>query len=92
MFNARFQSLPYMAARVKIVEISGRIFHAEQIVRHGAEGEISHGSVGRAGVERVGRVRENAADSVLFRETVKFFNIRGLISFAAPPRGFRVKN
>ena len=55
--------LPDVAAGVEIVKLTGRVLHALQVVGKGHVRKLRHLRLGRAGVERVRRVRDQPVDT-----------------------------
>ena len=60
-----------MTARMEIIIISRREFHAAEIVRHCLPGEGPQAVLFRAGVQSIGGMRDEAHDFIFFRECEK---------------------
>ena len=63
LLNARVDALSDVAAGVKIVELAGRVLHALQVIGKGHARKLRHVRLGCAGVECVGRVRDQPVDA-----------------------------
>ena len=63
LLDTRVDALPDVAAGVEIVKLTGRVLHALQVVGKGHARKLCHVRLGRAGVERVGRVRDQPVDA-----------------------------
>ena len=55
--------MPDVAAGVKVIELFGCVLHALQVIGKGHARKLCHVRLGRAGVERVGRVRDQPVDA-----------------------------
>ena len=55
------------AARMHVVHLMGRLFHAAKVLGQHHEREVARLLLVRSGVQRVGRMRENARDAVVGR-------------------------
>ena len=74
--NAGILPLADVAAGMKIVEVAGNPFHALQVVQHGLERETPGVFVGRAGVERVGGMRQQRPEAIVGSQFQKRVDIR----------------
>ena len=87
LLNARVDALPDVAAGVEIIELAGRVLHALQVVGKGHARKLRHVRLGRAGVERVGRVRDQPVDARVGAFGVKGRNVCVLNGFGAAAAG-----
>ena len=87
LLNAHVDALPDVAAGVKIVELAGRVLHALQVVGKGHARKLRHVRLGCAGVECVGRVRDQPVDARAGAFGVKGRDVCFLNGFGAAAAG-----
>ena len=63
---AGFNALLYMASRMEIIAVSRCVFHARQVIRHGAAGKVTDSLIGRAGIQGVRSMGENFFNPMFF--------------------------
>ena len=72
---------------MKIVELAGRVLHALQVIGKGHARKLRHVRLGCAGVECVGRVRDQPVDARAGAFGVEGGNVRLLNGFGAAAAG-----
>ena len=66
--DAGLRALPHMAARMEIVIIARREFQPPEVVRHRFPGKRPQAVLFRAGIQGIGRMRDETHDLILLRE------------------------
>ena len=77
-FDAGVGALPCMASRVHVVKLARRFFHSHEIVRQRCTRKVARFGILRAGVESVGRVRQDARDAMCRGELVERGHVGGI--------------
>ena len=60
---------------MEIIAVSRCVFHARQVIRHGAAGKVTDSLIGRAGIQGVRSMGENFFNPMFFCKWKKFSNI-----------------
>ena len=82
--DAARRALPHMAARMEIVEIPRRRLEPREIIRERLPRERPQRRLRRAGVQRIGRVRDDRAEALRARERAKRRHILRIERLRAP--------
>ena len=73
--DSLLRALAHMRARMHVVVLSGRVFHALQIVGQGCDGEPARFGLGGCRVEGVGGMRKDPVDAMFGAEGLHSLNI-----------------
>ena len=77
-FDAGVDALPCMASRMHVVKLTRCFFHSHEVVRQRRARKLARFGVLRARVERIGRVRQDARDTMRRGELVERGHVGGI--------------
>lgn len=83
-----------MTAGMQVIKLTGKILHPLNVLLHAAKRKIAHSFVGRSGVKRIRRVRDERTESIFAAERHQLVCVRrvdGLCVSAARIAGEKLK-
>ena len=81
LFDAYVNTLPHMTSRMHVVKLTGRCFHALQVIGKNLMSKLAGLGLIRRRIERIGRMRQEHGYAVFRRQGLELCNVRWINGF-----------